>query len=463
MVHFLLSIAAFAVTIGVLVTFHEFGHYWVARRLGFKILRFSVGFGKPIARYRGRGPDHTEYWLASIPLGGYVKWLDEREAPVEDEADRARAANNRPPPHRIAVMLAGPAFNFLFAILAYWLLFIVGVPAIKPYIGDVTPGSIAAQAGLRAEDQIRSVGGVRTETWDDATLAILNQMLDDGVIPMTVAGPNGTTRRVELNVQGQVERLSEPSDLFPGLGIERGPVRPAVIGTVAPGGPAAAAGLREGDRIAALNGQPISSFEALGDLIRKRQPGQQVTLTVDRDGQHLTKSVEVRSLQQSDGTPYVGIGVESSRETPAGWAELAKRLATEQRYGPGRAFVEGVDKTWEMSAMTVRMLAHMVTGEVSVRNLSGPIAIATYAGDSAQAGFGAFLSFLAVVSVSLGILNLLPVPILDGGQVVYQLIEWVKGSPLSERAMVLGQQVGIWLLIVLMGFVFYNDLTRVFS
>ncbi len=462
MVHFLLSIAAFAVTIGVLVTFHEFGHFWVARRLGFKILRFSVGFGNPIARFRGRAPDHTEYWLASIPLGGYVKWLDEREGPVENEADRARAANNRPPPYRIAVMLAGPAFNFLFAILAYWLLFIIGVPALKPYIGDVTPGSIAARAGLQAQDQIQSVGGTRTETWDDATLAILNQMLHDGRIPMTVVDPNGATRRVELDVQGQVERLSEPSDLFPGLGIERGPVRPPVIGAVTPGGPADAAGLRAGDRITALNGQPVASFEALGDLIRQRQPGQKVTLSIERDGQSLTKSVEIRSLEQN-GKSYPAIGVESTREPPAGWDALAKRLTTEQRYGPGRAFIEGAHKTWEMSAMTVRMLVHMITGEVSVRNLSGPIAIATFAGDSAQAGFGAFLGFLAVVSISLGILNLLPVPILDGGQVVYQLIEWVKGSPLSERAMILGQQVGIGLLIVLMGFVFYNDLTRVFS
>jgi regulator of sigma E protease len=461
MTQFLLSVVAFVVTIGILVSFHEFGHFWVARRLGVKVLRFSIGFGKPFAKLRGRGPDHTEYWLSTIPLGGYVKLLDEREAPVP-ESEQARAFNRRPSPHRIAVLLAGPAFNFLFAILAYWLLFIVGVPALKPYIGDVTSGSIAAQAGLTPEDEILSVGGTKVATWDDATLRILDQMLSGGRIPMTVVGADGATRRVVLNVQGDVSKLSEPNELFPGLGIEFGPVRPPVIGNVKAGGPADRAGLKPGDRIVAMNGQPVTSFEGWGDLIKQHRPGDILNIRLERGGQEIERSVKVESLEQ-DGQRYVGIGVQSSSEPPAGWAELAKRLRTEQRYGVGAALVHGVDKTWEMSSMTVRMLGRMVVGEVSVRNLSGPIAIATFAGDSAQAGVGAFLSFLAVVSISLGVLNLLPIPILDGGQVVYQLIAWVKGSPLSERAMILGQQVGIWLLIVLMGFVFYNDLTRVFS
>ncbi|HEX5421288.1 MAG TPA: RIP metalloprotease RseP, partial [Gammaproteobacteria bacterium] len=272
MTQFLLSVAAFIVTIGILVSFHEFGHFWVARRLGVKVLRFSIGFGKPFAKLRGGGPDHTEYWLSSIPLGGYVKLLDEREAPVP-EAEQARAFNRRPSAHRIAVLLAGPAFNFLFAILAYWLLFIVGVPALKPYIGDVTAGSIAAQAGLKPEDEILSIGGTKVATWDDATLKILDHVLSDRRIPMTVVGANGNTRKVVLDVQGDVSKLSEPDELFPGLGIELGPVRPPVIGNVVPDGPAGHAGLKSGDRIVAINDQPVTSFEGASDLIKQHQPG----------------------------------------------------------------------------------------------------------------------------------------------------------------------------------------------
>jgi regulator of sigma E protease len=454
------SILAFVVAIGVLVAFHEFGPFWVARRLGMKVLRFSVGFGKPIAKVRSRGPDRTEYWLSSIPLGGYVKLLDEREAPVP-EADKARAFNNRPPLHRIAVLFAGPGFNFIFAILAYWLMFIVGVPSLKPYIGDVTANSVSAKAGLRAGDEIRSVGGVRTETWDDALLAILDEMLDDGRVPMTVEGRDGTTRSIDLDVEGRVSELSEPSALFPGLGIQPGPVLPPVIGTVLPGGPADEAGLAAGDRVVAMNGEPVSSFQAWGSAI-KEHAGETVKLEIERGGEQLDIPVTVGTIEQ-EGRTYVGIGVESSREATDDLRALAQRLQTEQRYGIGEALVRGADKTWEMSALTVRMLGRMVVGDVSVRNLSGPIAIASYAGESAEAGLGTFLSFLAVVSLSLGILNLLPIPILDGGQIMYQVVEWVKGSPLSERALIVGQQIGLWLLILLMGFVFYNDLTRVFS
>jgi regulator of sigma E protease len=239
-------------------------------------------------------------------------------------------------------------------------------------------------------------------------------------------------------------------------------VLPAVIGKVVPGTPAAEAGLEPGDRVVAMNGQRVVSFQSWGSLVRQH-PGETVTLTIERDGRQLEVPVDVRTVESDDGRSYVGIGVESSTEVPPEVTALAERLRTEQKYGVGTAFVRGADKTWEMSALTVRMLGRMVVGDVSVRNLSGPISIASYAGESAQAGIGAFLSFLAIVSISLGILNLLPVPILDGGQVLYQVVEWVKGSPLSERAMILGQQVGMWLLIVLMGFVFYNDLTRVFS
>ena len=480
-----LSLVAFIVAIGVLVAVHEFGHFWVARRLGFKVQRFSIGFGKPLARWRGRDADATEYWISSLPLGGYVKMLDEREGPVP-EAERHRAFNNRPPPHRIAVLLAGPGFNFLFAVAAYWLLFVTGVPGMKPYIGDVEPGSIADRAGLMAADIIEAIDGEPTETWEHATLAILDGLLDDSALQLRVRGSNGSVRDVELDLRGRISELTEPDALFPGLGIDPGPAVPvpAVVGDVIAGSPAERAGLEAGDRILSIDGMPVATFEEWADLIRER-PGETVELRIERgwqreangDGfelrvdrppaQSLTLTVQIGESEEN-GERIGQIGVSSLTRIPPELLppevpELIESLRSEQRYGLFESVGRSLDKTWEMSALTVRMLGRMVVGDVSMRNMSGPIGIAGYAGDSAQAGLSAFLSFLAIVSISLGILNLLPVPILDGGQIVYQAIEWIKGSPLSERAMALGQQVGILLMILLMGFVFYIDLSRVFS
>ncbi|HEX7080876.1 MAG TPA: RIP metalloprotease RseP [Gammaproteobacteria bacterium] len=490
MIDVALSLVAFIVAIGVLVSVHELGHFWVARRLGFKVLRFSVGFGKPLYRLRGRDPDRIEYWISSIPLGGYVKMLDEREAPVP-EAERHRAFNNRPPAQRIAVLLAGPGFNFVFAVLAYWLLFMTGVPGMKAYVAEITPGSAADDAGLRPADVIEAVDGQPTETWEQATLAILDEMLDDGVLDLTVRGANGNVRNVDIDVRGRVEELTEPDALFDGLGLYPFPAWPAEVGTVTPGGPADRAGLEPGDRVLAVDGRRVSGFNGLASLIRAR-PGETVDLLVERDGREIVLPVTIgvaggdgeivnmvgrdrarpadenppspeRARTGSDGEAVGQIGITRIAEPPHEWDELAERLRAEQRYGPLAALGHGIRKTWEMSALTVTMIGHMVVGDVSMRNMSGPIAIAGYAGDSAQAGFSAFLSFLAIVSISLGILNLLPVPLLDGGQIVYQLAEWIKGAPLSERAMAFGQQLGILFMILLMGFVFYNDLTRVFG
>ena len=479
-----LSLIAFIVAIGLLVAVHEFGHFWVARRLGFKVQRFSIGFGKPLVRWRGRDPDGTEYWISSLPLGGYVKMLDEREAPVP-EADRHRAFNNRPPPHRIAVLLAGPGFNFLFAIVAYWLLFVSGVPGMKPYIGAVEPDSIAARAGLMAEDVIESIDGEPTETWEHATLAILDGLLNDSALELQVRGSDGSVRDVELDVRGRLSELTEPDALFPGLGIRPGPVLPlpTIVGDVVPDSPAERAGLEPGDRILAVDGMPVETFEEWAALIRAR-PGETVELLVERGGdggsdggfelrvdrppaRTLTLTARVGEVE-IDGRTIGQIGVSAVTRVPPELLPpelpaLLESLRAEQRYGLFESVGRSVEKTWEMSALTVRMLGRMVVGDVSVRNMSGPIGIAGYAGDSAQAGLSAFLSFLAIVSISLGILNLLPVPILDGGQILYQAAEWIKGSPLSERTMAVGQQLGILLMILLMGFVFYIDLARVFS
>jgi regulator of sigma E protease len=462
MIDVLSSILAFIVAISVLVAVHEYGHFWVARRLGFKVLRYSIGFGKPLVKWRGKGPDFTEYWLSSIPLGGYVKLLDEREGPVP-EAEAPRAFNRRPIPHRIAVLLAGPGFNFLFAILAYWAMFVSGVPGIKPIVGMVTDGTVAAESGLRTDDQILSVGGRETATWEGALIAILDELLADGRIDLVVRETGGNERRVELDVRGRESELTEPDALFTGLGFSPGPTMPADIARVDPDSPAERAGLRADDRVLAVSGagvprERIQSWQQWLELIR-RHPGETVDLDVERDGSFVQLSMTIGVVEE-DGERIGRIGAWRPTSLPP---DLLERIQAEQRYGPIESLVRGAEKTWEMTALTVRMLARMFTGDVSYRNVSGPISIASYAGDSAAAGMTAFLSFLAIVSISLGIMNLLPVPLLDGGQIVYQLIELLKGSPLSERTMIMGQQLGIMLLIVLMSFVFYNDLTRMFG
>jgi regulator of sigma E protease len=457
MIDVVFSILAFIAAISVLVAVHEFGHYWVARRLGFKVLRFSIGFGRPLLRWRGKDPDRIEYWISSLPLGGYVKMLDEREAPVP-AADSHRAFNRRPIPQRIAVLLAGPGFNFLFAIVAYWAMFVTGVPGLKPVIGAVTEGSVAAEAGLEPDDLIESVGGRPTTTLEDAMLAILDELLADARLDLVVRTPDGDTKSVELDVTGREAELTAPGALFPGIGIRPGAVMPAIIAGVEPGMAAERAGLEAGDRVLRADGTAMQGWEQFVEFVRAR-PGQSIELTVQRGADRLSVPVVLGDADENGNT--VGrIGASRLLEFPP---EVIEGLTTEQSYGLFESLPRGIAKTWEMSALTVRMLLRMIVGDVSVKNVSGPIAIASFAGDSAQAGFNTFLSFLAVVSISLGILNLLPIPLLDGGQVAYQVAEAVKGSPLSERAMILGQQVGVFLLIVLMSFVFYNDISRMFG
>ena len=451
-----LSILAFIVAIGVLVSVHEFGHFWVARRLGFKVLRFSVGFGNPLWRRRGGPPDFIEYWVSSIPLGGYVKMLDEREAPVA-AIESHRAFNRRPVPHRVAVLLAGPAFNFLFAIVAYWAMFASGVPGIKPVIGAVADDSVAARAGLLPNDRIEAVGNRPTETLEGATLAIFDELLADGRIDLTVREQNGNLKNVVLDVRGREAELTEPAALFNGLGIRPGPAVPAVIAEITAGSAAAKAGFQVGDEVVRADGAPIRGWEQWRQFIRER-PGAAVTIEVLRGGQTLTVPVTIPAVEDGGKT----VGQIGAAPAPTSAAAIDS-LRAEQRYGVLEALPRGIEKTWQMSALTVRMLAKMVVGDVSLKNVSGPLQIASYAGASAQAGFGSFLDFLAVVSISLGILNLLPIPLLDGGQIVYQLVEWVKGSPLSDRAIAVGQQIGVFFLIVLMSFVFYNDITRMFG
>ncbi len=460
MIDLAVKILAFVVAISVLVAVHEFGHYYVARRLGFRVERFSIGFGRALWRWYGKDADRVEYQIAAIPLGGYVKLLDERDAPP-DTPDLDRAFNRRPVPHRIAVLAAGPGINFLFAILAFWVLYLVGVPDVRPLVFDVEPESVAAQAGLQADDMIEAVGDREVETWTAATYAILDEIFDDGIIELRVLGADRLTREVEMDVRGRASELSEPDALFVELGIALRPAAPAIAGQITAGGAAERAGILPGDTIQAIDGTPVEDFIGLAEQVRA-MPGETAVFTIERDGRAIELEVAIERVEDA-GSSVGRIGVGPVSEWPEPIRTKLEGLQTVQRFGPIAALQEGVRRTWDTVTLTLRLIGGMVTGEVSLRSVSGPITIADYAGDYARAGLSPFLSFLGLVSISLGIFNLLPIPLLDGGQIVMQAAEWVRGGPLPEKILLLGQQLGILFFILIFSFVFYNDLTRVFG
>jgi regulator of sigma E protease len=443
------SLLAFIVAISILVAVHEYGHYIVGRWTGMKVLRFSIGFGKPLWTRIGAGEDRTEYCISAIPLGGYVRFLDGREGPV-DARDEGRAFNQRPIPARIVVLLAGPLFNFLFAILAYWALFVYGVPTLRPAIGDVEPGTYAADAGLAFGDRIIAVGDAATPDWESALVAMFDGIIADGRVVLRVEDEDGGQRSAMIDVGGDAARLTEPGMLFDGLGFK--PWQPpAVVGEVASGGAAEAAGVRTDDRIVQIDGEVIASFSDLRTVVSAR-PDMAVVITVERGTDILQLDVVIGS-DNRDGQRVGLLGVGAAANT-ADYFYLRK-------FGPLDSIAPATARMWTSTMFTLRMLGRMLTGDVSIKNISGPINIAQFAGASAQAGISNFLGFLAIVSISLGVLNLLPVPVLDGGQIVYQLVEWLKGSPMSERAQLAGQQVGIFALVLLMSFAFYNDIARI--
>jgi regulator of sigma E protease len=455
----LTSIVAFVVAIGVLVTVHEFGHFWVARRLGFKVLRFSIGFGKPLFKRVSRDADAVEYVLAAVPLGGYVRLLDERDGPVPPQ-DAHRAFNRRPPLARIAVLLAGPVANLVFAILAYWILLMQGIPGLTPVIGNVAEDSFASRADLRPLDEITAVAGEPTPTRQAAVLAILEGVVDEGAVPVDVRGEDGDARRLTIRVpEGERRALTEPGTLLDGLGFSFWyPPQPVVVGELTPGFPAEQAGLKLGDRVVAIEGEAVEDYFELVERIRGRA-GQATRLAVLRGDERLFVELVPKAVDE-DGRTIGKIGLGVAQGDAGGFPES---MRTVERYGPLEAVLAATRETWDKSALTVRFLWRMVTGDVSAKNISGPINIAQYAGLTATEGFTYDLGFLALVSISLAVLNLLPVPVLDGGQVVFQLAEMAKGAPLSMEAQVLGQKVGIAMLVALMGFAFYNDLSRLFG
>ena len=446
----------FAVAVSLLVTVHEFGHFWVARRLGLKVLRFSVGFGKPLLSRRGR--DGVEYWLCPIPLGGYVKMLDEREGPVAPE-DLPRSFTRQHPLRRVLVLLAGPGANFLFALVVLGAMFWAsGVTRWRPIVGRVEPDSIAARAGLQPGERILTVNGTPVDSQSQVRMRLLEVMSGSGQVTLTVRA-HGQTHPITFDVRNPEARrkLTGPAGPLAGLGLRfAAPTLPAVLGRVLPGGPAARAGLIAGDRIVAVDGRPMKNFE---DVVRaiSPHPGKTLAITYRRGGVEHTVEVSVASVT-AQGERIGRI----EAEAPA-TLQYPPNLVRHDRLGPLAALQQASGRIWTLTVLQGRLLWRMMLGRVSIKNLGGPLTIAQEAGQSASAGAGSFLGFLVLISLEIGFLNLLPIPLLDGGQVVFQLVEWVKGAPLSERAQIIGQQVGIALLIVLMGVALFNDIARQFG
>lgn len=449
------NIFFFIIAIGVLVTFHEFGHYWVARKAGVKVLRFSIGFGKPLFSWRKTTTegDEIEYIIAAIPLGGYVKMLDEREAEVS-EVDQKRAFNNQHISKRFAIVFAGPAFNFILAIFLYWLVYMMGTTVDRPFIGEAEPDSIAASAGFKVQDEVLKVGDATVKSWNEFRLEVLDQGLDGGDLQVVVLGSDNieTTRVLAL---GEMHLLENEGDIFKLIGFNQWwPELKAEIGGVMESSAAENAGLRKGDVFLRADGVEVKQWITLVEMIRKK-PNKSMQFVVLRNGVEEIFTVIPQSRKAKDGAEQGFIG--AYQHLPE---EIRQMLTSRVEYSPVEALTQATMKTWDMSTLTLRVLWKMVSGEASLSNISGPITIATYAGVTASIGLVSFLSFLAVISVSLGVLNLLPVPMLDGGHLFYYLIELIKGSPVSDAFELRGQQVGIAILGLLMSVAIFNDIQR---
>jgi regulator of sigma E protease len=443
----------FIVAVSILITVHEFGHFWVARRLGVKVLRFSIGFGKPIWKRVGR-IDGTEYVLAAVPLGGYVKMLDEREGEVSEE-EVHRAFNRQSLSVRSAIVAAGPVFNFLFAIFAFWVVLVSGDVGVRPLVGEVEEASLAAQAGFEAGDEVLAVGDRSTPTWELAVYALLAESGGDEEVLVRVRDAHNS-EQVRVLAAGELERKADNGDFLNNLGIKRKrPVGPPVMGEVKAGKPADLAGLQEGDRIIQFDGEPADDAEAFVAYLRER-PQQDIRLQVDRGGTFLEMTLHTISKEEN-GKPVGKIGAYVLKDVPK---EALEPFRVKVQLGPIDAITASVQKTWGMSVFILRMVGRMITLDASIMGLGGPITIAQAAATSASLGLAFFLKFLAMVSISLAVLNLLPIPVLDGGHLAFFLIEAIKGSPPSEEMLIQGQRIGLVILILLMGLAFYVDIVR---
>lgn len=451
MIDILQSAVSFVVAIGILVTVHEFGHFWVARKLGVKVLRFSVGFGKPL--FKKTGKDGVEYVVAAIPLGGYVRMLGESDDEVT-EANRHQAFNHKPLSVKAAIVIAGPMLNFIFAILAYWLMYTVGIPGQVAMLGEIEPNSIAAHADMKPDEQIVQISEQKTATWSAVNAALLDVVIDSDEFTIHTVTEYGSQRRYTLPVEDRANLLDDKG-VVRNLGLNRW--RPPVwIGKVVAGGAADKAGFQKGDLVLSADDQSISNWRQWVEYISQR-PGQDIKVTVRRSGGETSVTVRPEPVDY-EGKTIGRIGVHGHIPD-----EVRERHLAVEQYGLIEGGFQSISKTWDLSILMLKMLGKMVVGEASHKNISGGITIAQYAGITAELGWLEFVRFLALISISLGVLNLLPIPMLDGGHLLYYVIESVHGRPLSEQAMAMGQQIGISFLFLLMLLAFYNDFNRLFG
>ena len=444
------TILAFVITLGILVSIHEFGHFWVARRCGVKVLRFSIGFGRILWRRTDR--HGTEFAIAAIPLGGYVKMLDESEEPVPP-GELDQAFNRKPVLSRFAIVAAGPLANFLLAILALALMYMVGVRVLVPQVGEVLVDSPAAVAGIRPGDEIVAIDGTATPGWQAVNMALLAPIGESRALAVAVRqGADGAVREREVMLNNWLSGQEQPDPLR-SLGVVPYTLTiPAVLGQLTDDGAAARDGLRPGDRVVNVDGEPVSDWMHFVSLVQNSSE-RPMRLLIERDGvqQDLVLTPNSRTVEGVT-TGFIGAGVQQ-----VSWPDTMIRHL---QLGPVDALVKGVTETWSLTTLTFESLWKMMVGLVSVKNLSGPITIAKVAGASLESGLESFLHLLAMLSVSLGVLNLLPIPVLDGGHLLFYLVEMVRGKPLSERAQTFGLKIGMTLVIGVMLLAMYNDLSR---
>lgn len=460
----MMTLIAFIVTIGILVTIHEYGHYQVARWCGIRVLRFSIGFGKPLWK-KTIGKDGTEFILAAIPLGGYVKMLDERELKQEledpaytgpvaqyTEAELASAFNRKSVYQRIAVVLAGPMANLLLAVLLYWGLFLLGVTGLKPIIGDVQEGGLASQANLKKGDIIQSVDGKAVKTWQDARWLLLNASLEKPAVEVESLDAQQVLQRNTLSF-ADINNDAEQDILDKlGMGMTQ-PNLPAVIGELLPDSAAAQAGFQVGDQILSIDHVYVKHWDDVVNTV-KHSPNKQLQFEVLRAKQTVLVNATPASVQEGGKqVGRLGASVKINRQE-------MQSMIIEIHYSPLESLQKAIEKTWDTAVFSLKMLGNMIVGKVSWKGISGPVSIASFAGESANLGLKVFIGFLALVSISIGVLNLLPIPVLDGGHLMYYIAEIIKGSPVSEQVMMAGQRIGLGVLGLLMMVAIFNDINR---
>ena len=440
------NLLSFLAVIGILVTVHEYGHYIVGKLFGVKVLCFSVGFGRPIYKYKSKKGDKTEYRLSTIPLGGYVQFLDSRNDEVQPQEIK-RSFDHQPLFSKISILFAGPLFNFIFAVLAYFFLFSNGVMTMKPIVGEVIDGSHASNAGLFYEDEIISINGNITSDWDTVITSIMSSVVNKQDFSLKVKNKNTGQRLINFSINDDKTDLTEPGKLFSGLGFY--PWQPPpIVGEILENSPADLNGLKTGDTIISIDSNEINAFAEIRDIVAKR-PDEEVQIEFLRNELVLKRTITLGSKKDGkDVNGFLGVGFLNNIDD---YWFLDKSNFDE-------AFRKSIYQTWSTTTFTISMLTKMISGEVSTKNISGPFSIAKYAGVSASAGLNQFLKFLALISISLGVINLFPIPMLDGGQIVQFTIETLKGSPLSPRFELITKQFGIMSILILMSIAFYNDI-----